>query len=442
MGNHLEFPMPDLALTSPLVLCLLIVVVGATSSLFPVSPVEPWLLAVAAVAPHWLLLPIVVLITVSSMSTKAIVFIGGRKIADRFTGRTRDRFERLRARVADKPNLQRGLLFVSSVVGFPPLYLVTALCGTLRMPLRHFLALATTGRGIRFSLLVFAPRLIGAMHLPHIPTLTMQSILAFVVAAIVGALSGLHAAIWGMYKDSAHEGFSGGRFARSVVIGAACGPFLQSLLQLDLARPGMLLLLFGLAYAMERAIVETWKTFFREEDQSKYFIPMQFTLLGRPVESRGARMLAGAVYILVCGIGLVAINALDLRAEATALSSAVAGLMVGLAIAVGGGWKDAPKEGFQLLKFFRSPAMTVAYALLLSNFTSRHLLIAAAAIGFERATAETWKKFFFPLTPPGKFAGKPVTHPHMLRRRQWFIAPYAAIWGGVVAAATLALSPT
>ena len=86
--------------------------------------------------------------------------------------------------------------------------------------------------------------------------------------------------------------------------------------------------------------------------------------------------------------------------------------------------------------------MTVSYALLLSGLTGRHMLIAAAAIGFERATAETWKKFFFPSKPPGKFAGKPITHPEMLRRRRWFIAPYAAIWVALIVAGAIELVPT
>ena len=260
------------------------------------------------------------------------------------------------------------------------------------------------------------------------------------IALAVGLSSGLHTAIWGMYKDSAHEGFGPIRFARSILIGALSAAVIETLLGLDLTRPGQLVLLFGLAYAAERGIVETWKTFFRDEDQSKYFIPMQFTLLGRPVESRGARMLAGAGYILVCGLGLSAIDSFDLRFEATRVTAALAGLVVGLVVAIGGGWKDAPKEGFSILKFFRSPLMTVSYALLLSGITDRHLLIAAASIGFERATAETWKKFFFPSKPPGKFAGKPVTHPEMLRRRRWFIAPYAAIWVAAILAGAIGVS--
>jgi membrane protein YqaA with SNARE-associated domain len=147
----------DLA-PSPLVLCVLVVVFEAASSLFPVSPAEPWLVGVATVAPAWLIAPLIVLATVSSMSTKTLVFLGGSRIEASFKGRTRERFERLRARVAERPRLQRGTLFLSSVVGVPPFYLITALCGTLKMPLRDFVLLATAGRGIRFAVLMLSPQ--------------------------------------------------------------------------------------------------------------------------------------------------------------------------------------------------------------------------------------------------------------------------------------------
>lgn len=152
--------MPDLALSaSPLLLCALVVVVGATSSLFPFSPVEPWLIGVGTVAPGWLLPLLIVLVTLSSMCAKTLVFLGGGRVERSISGKARARFDRLRERIADHPNLQRNTLFLSSVVGFPPFYLVTALCGTLRMPLRQFVVLGTAGRGIRFALLMLAPQL-------------------------------------------------------------------------------------------------------------------------------------------------------------------------------------------------------------------------------------------------------------------------------------------
>lgn len=268
----------------------------------------------------------------------------------------------------------------------------------------------------------------------------LSSVHPLILAALVGLASGAHTSIWGMYKDAIHEGFSIARFARSVIVGTTVAILLQVVYALPLPAPGAIVLLFGLAYAAERGLVETWKTFFREEDQAKYFIPMQFQLRDRPV-SRRLRALAGIGYASVIGLSLAFIAHLNdgVLGPPTPARVALIGLAVGMLIAVGGAWKDAPKEGFSILKFFRSPAMTVAFAIILSRFTGDYLHIAVAAMGFERAAAETYKKFCFPSRPPGKFAGMPEHHPAMRRHRRYFAPVYFAICVGILALGVAAL---
>ena len=269
--------------------------------------------------------------------------------------------------------------------------------------------------------------------------LTVQSL---AIAAAVGFLSGMHAAIWGMYKDAIHEGFTTSRFARSVVLGAVLGMALHAALRLPLPSAAGMAVLFGLAYAAERGIVEVWKTFVRDESQAKYFIPMQFSVGGEPVASRAARLAAGAAYVVIVAGCLLLIAQLDLDPSAHIVPGRVAlvALGVGSIIAVGGAWKDAPKEGFDLLKFFRSPFMTVVFALLLSRLTDSYLYATVGAIGYERAAAETYKTFFFPSRPRGKFAGKPILYPHMLERRRYFVPAYVAICAAVLAVGVVALA--
>lgn len=254
-------------------------------------------------------------------------------------------------------------------------------------------------------------------------------------------MSGFHCSIWGMYKDALHEGFGLATFARSIAIGAVVAMVIQATLHLPLPSPQSLVLLFGLAYGAERGIVEIWKTFVRDEDQSKYFIPMQFSVRGVPVASAGARLAAGAGCVAVVVLSLAVVANLDDGAATLShmTRAALAGLVVGMLAAAGGSWKDAPKEGFEIVKFFRSPMMTVLYACLLAQLTTNYLLIAVAAIGYERATAETYKTFFFPGKPRGKFSGKPVLYPGMLRQRLYFVPAYVAICAGVIACAAVAL---
>jgi hypothetical protein len=264
------------------------------------------------------------------------------------------------------------------------------------------------------------------------------------VAAVVGMLSGTHTAIWGMYGDAIHEGFEARRFARSVIVGILAAVAIQSVLRLTVPHAGALVMLFGLAYGVERGIVEVWKTFIRVEDQAKYTIPMQFSVRRVPVASRRVRFVAGAGYVSVVSVCLWAISRIQpaVARLPLPLRASLVGLVVGAIVALGGAWKDAPTEGFDRRKFFRSPLLTVAFALVLAQLTDSYLQLAIAAIGYERATAETYKKFFFPAKPPGKFAGRPIRFPDMLRRRRYLVPVYVAIWAWVLGVGTLALSAT
>ncbi|MEO7358827.1 MAG: hypothetical protein ABI120_00765 [Gemmatimonadaceae bacterium] len=256
--------------------------------------------------------------------------------------------------------------------------------------------------------------------------MTDTTAISLSIAAVVGAGSGADASIWGMYKDAAHEGFRWRVFFRSIVLGCVAAVTIQACLNLDLHHPRLILLLFGLAYATERVVVEIWKTFIRDEDQSKYTIPMQFSVRGLPVKNRALRYAACAGYVALIAVAVLV--AAQFTANAQTLAAAgVAGFIAGIVIACGGAWKDAPIEGFEGLKFFRSPALTTLFALALFMASGSVVLAAIAAIGYERATSENYKTFFFPSRPRGKFAGKPVTHPQMLRQRSHFVPAYVVI---------------
>lgn len=258
----------------------------------------------------------------------------------------------------------------------------------------------------------------------------MPSTTPLLISIIIGLVAGLHSSTWGMYKDAPHEGFSWFKFFRSTFIaGLIAGPIF-AVTGYDPTTAGGALMIFGLVYAIERAIAETYKTFFRQQDQSKYTIPMQLAVLGKPVESRGARYLVGLAYagIMIGGVyGLVQAQA-AWPELGTRTWIVVLGSLGGWFSAFGGAWKDAPIEGFQIFKFFRSPLMAAGYALVLSFITDNVAAVVIAAEGFVIATTETYKTFFFPSKPRGKFANKPIVFPEMLERRQYFVPMYVATW--------------
>jgi len=79
---------------------------------------------------------------------------------------------------------------------------------------------------------------------------------------------------------------------------------------------------------------------------------------------------------------------------------------------------------------------------LLTRMTDSYFLVAVAVIGYERATAETYKTFFFPSRPRGKFAGKPIRFPEMLRYRRLAVPVYVAICCWVLGVGAEALRAT
>lgn len=270
-----------------------------------------------------------------------------------------------------------------------------------------------------------------------------------IIALIVGGLAGLHTSTWGMYKDSPHEGFSWPKYFRSTIIAAILGPIMLYLLNvaandiIDVTTARGILLLWGTVYVTERAIVEIWKTFLRTDDQSKYFIPMQLHVFGRVVESKRDRYIAAFFYV-----GAIVLIAWILVQFWGAYKDGTLGwspwiILLFLSIggwisAFGGAWKDAPIEGFETFKFFRSPGVAYFYALVPALLTDNFIAIACCSLGFTIASIETYKTFFFPSRPRGKFQGKPIDFPEMLTFRQKFVPVFIGIWIFVITAGVLA----
>jgi len=70
------------------------------------------------------------------------------------------RLERWRERLRGRRLQALGLVFVSSTIGIPPLYLTTLAAGTVGMRFSGFLGAAACGRVIRFAAVAFSPGLV------------------------------------------------------------------------------------------------------------------------------------------------------------------------------------------------------------------------------------------------------------------------------------------
>ena len=76
--------------------------------------------------------------------------------------------------------------------------------------------------------------------------------------------------------------------------------------------------------------------------------------------------------------------------------------------------------------------MAMSYALMLAHFTENYLFITFGALGYTIGTIETYKTFFFPNKPRGKFSGMPIKFPEMLKRRTYFVPVDVAISVAVI----------
>ena len=123
------------------------------------------------------------------------------------------------------------------------------------------------------------------------------------VALVVGLAAGLHAATWGMFKDAPYEGFTWQTYLRSPVIAAVIAVVVAAAGDFPSTNAAGIAVLFGLTYVIERGINEFYKTFLREEDQSKYSIPMQLSVRGKVVTDRRTRLLAGLGYAVGVLVG-------------------------------------------------------------------------------------------------------------------------------------------
>ena len=146
---------------APFVLLAIVALVALGGGVVPGVPVEPVLLGVAAVAPDALLLPLVIVATLGQMIAKTALYAGGARLAATLSAPRRARVDRACAAFARQPRLQTVTLATSAVAGLPPFYATTLAYGALRLPLITFVTVGTAGRVIRFTALVFAPRLLA-----------------------------------------------------------------------------------------------------------------------------------------------------------------------------------------------------------------------------------------------------------------------------------------
>ncbi|MFO7691472.1 MAG: hypothetical protein R6V57_00150 [Vicinamibacterales bacterium] len=119
--------------------------------------IELYLLAVAALTDASLV-PIVGLATAGQTIAKLILYLVG-KGALNIKWVKKSAASKAAAAFAKRPGSGLAIVALSAVVGFPPLYGVALIAGSLRLPVVAFTVLIVIGRLIRFSGVYLAPEL-------------------------------------------------------------------------------------------------------------------------------------------------------------------------------------------------------------------------------------------------------------------------------------------
>jgi membrane protein YqaA with SNARE-associated domain len=133
---------------------------AVTSAVCPWVNAEVIVLSIPAVAPSKAALVLLVLTaTAGQMTGKCLLYWAGRKGNRVLPGRAGKALTTWRDRLEARPAKAVALVLISSVVGLPPFYLMTLLAGALRMNFLVYLTAGTTGRLVRFGVLVMLPQL-------------------------------------------------------------------------------------------------------------------------------------------------------------------------------------------------------------------------------------------------------------------------------------------
>ena len=241
---------------------------------------------------------------------------------------------------------------------------------------------------------------------------------------IIGLAAGLHAALYGAYKDSPHESFLLRRFARELVFATGCAVVLA---MLDITARETPFIIYLSVFALARIATEFWKLFLRVEPQGSYRIPTQIHWIRNVVHNPAIRLLfgigfLGSIYGCYCLFNLLP------HSLPWPVIGLITGLGIGIAEAIAGAYKDGVIEGFSFLKFLKSPTFGALGGLIASLHTANPAFLLLAAIGNMRMFNELLFKMLVRNYTPGKFKSLVGPFQKWMALRRHFLMPYAATW--------------
>jgi hypothetical protein len=244
------------------------------------------------------------------------------------------------------------------------------------------------------------------------------------ITILIGIAAGLHAALYGAYKDSPQESFLLHRFLRELVFASVIA---ASLTLFHLSDGQRFFIIYLSVFALARIATEFWKLFLRIEPQNDYRIPTQIHWFSGVVHNPFARLVLGMGFLasIYGGYRFALFLSHRLPWHSAAL---LAGAFIGIEEALAGAYKDGLIEGFSFRKFLKSPTFGAFGGLIASYYTADVAFLLLAAIGTMRMINELLFKMVVPDYTPGKFKSLTGPFEEWMTRRKYFLMPYVATW--------------
>ena len=244
----------------------------------------------------------------------------------------------------------------------------------------------------------------------------------YIIFVLLGIGAGSIAACINSFKDSPYEIFVWAKFFRSFILGAIAGSVYYGLSRVGVLTFDNLGILLLAIIPAERGLGELYKGFLKKANHVEYV--HAFENLGMPLKNYGLKLLLALGVLAVHGT-FISINIFLITPAIFStnipfiLKGALIGAISTLIVAIGGGVKDSQFEGWDTIKFFRSPFLGLFTGAFLIFFTQNPLLLFLSNIGLERTVVELYKTFITRRTR-GLHQGKEPSNPEWFSRRWIF----------------------
>lgn len=139
-----------------------LLIATAISGIVPIVNAEILVVAAAVTLPAAGVPLVALASTIGQMSTKTSLFAVARWAPSRLPAKARNALDRAAGAVSRREGAASGLVFTSAATGLPPFYGVSLATGALGMRLSTFVLAGSTGRFVRFGLLAWLGRAMGA----------------------------------------------------------------------------------------------------------------------------------------------------------------------------------------------------------------------------------------------------------------------------------------